>query len=257
MSPAAVAASDNADGRPSVALTRAWGKRLLNTQLGSWSQLRHDTLLYVKQSYTVGTGCEFPDAYVDPYPEVFEAIGRFAAKGHTLVGELEFPSTALPVQERMRSYFVALGEGGSTLQAMAEHQRTGMPHSDEHLAFVNDVVHLEEIGSGAPSAYGWYVRLFYSGRRALEYDPIIADVHTDVGGVERPASVLHVATGQPRAMVVSIDTCVGPRLYAGAAFAYHEKAVQGLTRMTDSEWKAELEAAPAQDVPWMGDLIVP
>src|SRR5690606_30109257 len=61
--------SADAPGLPAVATTEAWGRRLLNTQLGSWAQLRHDTLLYAKQSYTASDVCEFPDAYVDPYPE--------------------------------------------------------------------------------------------------------------------------------------------------------------------------------------------
>jgi hypothetical protein len=51
-------------GLPAVAGTEAWGRRLLNTQLGSWAQLRHDTLLYAKQSYTGIPLCEFPDAYI-------------------------------------------------------------------------------------------------------------------------------------------------------------------------------------------------
>jgi hypothetical protein len=37
-------------------------------------------------------------------------------------------------------------------------------------------------------------------------DPTIADVHTDPGGV-RPAKVLHVATGLPRMMVVTANSC--------------------------------------------------
>ena len=47
---------------------RGLGRRVLNTQLASWAELRHDTILYAKQSYTGGVACEFPDAYVDPYP---------------------------------------------------------------------------------------------------------------------------------------------------------------------------------------------
>ena len=34
--------------------------------------------------------------------------------------------------------------------------------------------------------------------------------------------MLHVATGLPRLMVVTIDTCDGPHAHAGLAFAYHE-----------------------------------
>ena len=33
--------------------TPAWQTKQLNAGLGSWAELRHDTILYVKQSYTV------------------------------------------------------------------------------------------------------------------------------------------------------------------------------------------------------------
>ena len=69
--------------------TEAWGRRLLNTQLASWAELRHDTILYVKQSHTSGNACEFPDAYVDPYPAFFQGIETFAAYGREIVGALD------------------------------------------------------------------------------------------------------------------------------------------------------------------------
>ena len=68
-------------GLPAVARTEAWGRRMLNTQLASWAELRHDTILYVKQSYTSGAACEFPDAYVDPYPAFYARLQAFAAGG--------------------------------------------------------------------------------------------------------------------------------------------------------------------------------
>jgi hypothetical protein len=49
---------------PAIARTEPWGRRLLNTQLASWAELRHDTLLYAKQSYTGIPACEYPDGYV-------------------------------------------------------------------------------------------------------------------------------------------------------------------------------------------------
>ena len=61
--------------------TEAWGRRMLNTQLASWAELRHDTILYAKQTYTGGVACEFPDALVEPYPAFFARLGAYAAKG--------------------------------------------------------------------------------------------------------------------------------------------------------------------------------
>src|SRR5262249_14153098 len=51
-------------GLSSVFTTEAWGRRLLNAQLASWAEERHDTILYAKQSYSSGVVCQFPDAYV-------------------------------------------------------------------------------------------------------------------------------------------------------------------------------------------------
>jgi hypothetical protein len=82
-------------------------------------------------------------------------------------------------------------------------------------------------------------------------DPTIADVHTDPGG-NTPPAVLHVATGLPRLMVMTADTCEGPRAYAGVAFSYHE-VVTGLDRLTDEDW-AEM-ARGAGDVPWMQSIL--
>ena len=259
LSPSTDGAAPGNDGLPAVARTEPWARRILNTQLASWSELRHDTLLYVKQSYTVGTVCEFPDAYVDPYPELFARIGAFAQAGSELVAGLDFSASSNPsAGDWFGGYFQSLGSVAAILEEMARHQRTGTPHSQEHLDFVNEVVEIRGGGSGPPSVYGWYVRLFYDRQRALEDDPIIADVHTDIGGIERPPSVLHVATGRPRLIVVTVDTCTGPRLYVGPAFAYHERIVRGsVYRLSDSEWKEEIDAVTAPDVSWMEPVIAP
>ena len=38
---------------------------------GSRQRLRHDTVLYAKQSYSAGSKCFSPEGYVEPYPEVY------------------------------------------------------------------------------------------------------------------------------------------------------------------------------------------
>jgi len=93
----------------------------------------------------------------------------------------------------------------------------------------------------------------------MELNPTIADVHTDPGGDVPPRgpSVLHVGTGLPRLMAVTVDSCEGPHAYLGPVFAYHEHLADGLTRLTDSDWKELLNTDPPPDVPWMAPIIVP
>lgn len=238
------------EGLPSVTRSEAWQRRLLNTQLASWAELRHDTILYVKQSYGVGVSCEFPDGYVDPYPEAFEQLHHYALKGREVAGLLPEGSTSYLVQ-RIRDYFDDLAEVTATLRNMAEQERTGMPFNAEQMAFLNDAVRSHVEGCGGPETFeGWYARLLFSPS-SDDMDPTIADVHTFPGGAA-PPQVLHVATGFPRLLVVTVDTCAGPRAYAGVASAYHE-VVTGLDRLTDQEWAPM--AMIAADVDWMKPVL--
>lgn len=68
---------------PEVMRTHAWAMKTLNTRLASWTQLRHDSLLDVKQSETAPSLCEYPammprvTAPAAGSPPCSEASGRF------------------------------------------------------------------------------------------------------------------------------------------------------------------------------------
>ena len=256
LGPSAAVADPAKAGLPSVAGTEAWGRRLLNTQLASWAELRHDTILYAKQSYTGGSSCEFPDAYVEPYPEFFAKVGAFASRGATVVAGLDF-GQANWISESAQKYFANLIFVAQTLGQMAENQRAGTPHSAAHLAFINDAVVVNE-GCGDPSHQaGWYKQLFFDTSRGIKLDPVIADVHTqptDEGG-SMVGKVLHVGTGMPRLMVVTVNTCVGPRAYAGLASSYFEKITSNFERLDDEAWSSLIQAKTPADVPWMVDVV--
>ncbi|WP_437997675.1 DUF3160 domain-containing protein [Sorangium sp. So ce185] len=242
---------------PAVARSEAWGRRLLNTQLSSWAQLRHNNVLYVKQSYTSNASCEYPDAYVDPYPEFFEAVIRFAERAQELTATLELDPT---FGGQIEAYFARVARISLTLAEMARAQRSGQPHSAEHLAFINRAVTANVNCDGTVLGHsGWYSELHFDPLQAVEMDPAITDVHTDIGGdlpVPRQPSVLHVGTGVPRLMVVTVDSCQGPRAYAGVVSAYHEVLEQGLVRLTDEEWKTKVQRDNAPPVaPWLAPLL--
>ncbi|XYI02414.1 DUF3160 domain-containing protein [Sorangium sp. So ce1128] len=245
------------EGLPGVAKTEAWGRRLLSTQLASWAELRHDTLLYAKQSYTEGVSCEFPDAYVDPYPVFFARIAELAEQGVEIVGALDL-SSAPQLERAVPAYFSQLHDVARTLGEMAANERAGLPLTQEHLAFINQAVQIEWQGCGeATGVHGWYRQLFFDEKKGLEQDPTIADVHTqptDEGGAP-VGRVLHVGTGLPRLMVVTADPCGGaPRAFVGLASSYFEAVTEGFERMDDRQWAgAVLGTTP--DVPWMSDLV--
>jgi Protein of unknown function (DUF3160) len=150
-------------------------------------------------------------------------------------------------------YFERLGDVASRLAEMAEFQRTGQPHTPEQLDFINAAMELSPSCGDGERASGWYAQLHFSDD-ALTTDPTIADVHTDPGGVApaRGPSVLHVGTGNARLMVVTRETCAGPRAYAGMVFSYYEDQNPGFERLDDEAWQLRLSASvPPANVPWM------
>jgi len=245
-----------AEGIPEVAATEPWARRLLNAQLASWAELRHDTILYAKQSYTGGASCEYPDVYVDPYPAFFAAVLRYAERGGALAETVEAGSTELAT--RIRAYFKALHDSISILLEMAEYQREGTPFTPEHMEFINRAVRLRPGACGMPDIpEGWYADLFFDPQASSEFDPTIADVHTqstdEIGNMV--GRVLHVATGHGRLLVVTIDTCDGPRAYVGLASSYFERITTGLKRLSDEDWLPKVVSGP-EEVRWMKDLVV-
>lgn len=259
LSPAEGLAS--AEGMPEVAKTEAWGRRMLNAQLGSWAELRHDTLLYAKQSYTGIPGCEFPDAYVDPYPEFFAALTKYAEHGARIV-EIASHDPNGALEAPVAAYFDGLRNAASKLGEMAQAELRGEAFTEEQLAFINDAVRVERQNAGCTTIDvpdGWYAKLFFEPSKSLEFDPTIADVHTqpadETGNIV--GRVLHAGTGYPRYMVATIDTCSGPRAYAGVVYAYHEEITEDFERMTDEEWSARFQQGGERpsDVPWLNGVL--
>jgi len=251
----ALSPGSDGEGPLEIARTEPWGRRLLNTQLASWAELRHDTILYVKQSYTAGAVCEFPDALVEPNPAFFARIERFAQQGAAIAGELRFGQADLG--QRVRDYFANLGQVAGLLREMAEHQRDGQPFTQTHLQFINETVRIQNICGGG-WVEGWYAKLFFNPSDAIEFEPTIADVHTqptDAGGAE-VGRILHVGTGFARLMVVTAKTCQGPRAYVGLASSYFEVVTEDWKRLDDPSWEKQLMEATPAEVPWMSDLVV-
>jgi hypothetical protein len=255
---AATTKDPSSAGLPSVVGTEPWGRRLLNAQLFSWAELRHDTILYVKQSYTGGVSCEFPDAYVDPYPELFANLSKLADYATAHVVPVADRATDPNFKANIAAYFQNLSTAANTLRQMAEYERSGTSFTADQMAFINQTVTIQLICGGG-TADGWYPKLVFGD--PLKFDPTIADVHTeptDENGAD-VGRVLHVGTGHARQIVVTTNSCTGPRAYVGLVGTYYEKITEQYDRLTDEKWAGLFTGAPmtpAPEVPWMTDLVV-
>jgi hypothetical protein len=214
-------------------------------------------VLYAKQSVSSAISCEYPDAYVDPYPEFYAAIARYAELGDN-VAEFARHGFASAVATRTRDYFAHLKSVAGTLREMAQRELAGQPFTAAQMQFINEAVVVDRsqigCGGGIPHLLGWYARLFYDSDDSLLFKPTIADVHTqptDASGIT-VGHVSHVGTGAPRTLVVTVDTCNGPSAYVGPAFSYYEYVSDGFLRLTDSEWARMLDHAASPE--WLSPI---
>ncbi len=243
---------------PEAMRTEAWAMRTLNTQLASWAQLRHDTILYVKQSYTDGTACFHPAGAVDPRPQFWKAFAAMARRAEQQLRATPFPDAAL--QERQASFFGAFADQLDVLRSIADKQLACTKLTAAEIKVLEDVVQISH-GSGFTMYNGWYPKLFYAGPDdSGKQDSIIADVHTDVPSDELgdPGGVLHQGVGHVDLMMVALEHGGDRVMYAGPTMSHYELATTGVARINDAEWTKTVDArTPPPRPEWTKGYLVP
>ncbi len=232
--------------QPQAMRTKAWNDKLLNTQSASWSELRHDTLLYVKQSYSGGDGCEYPEAYVEPEPAFYERMAHLGALGQELTQQLEDDGIVI---YGVKAYFEQMQQSMLHLETIAHKELEGEVLTAEEWDFLRGTIEEELIGCGEVGYDGWYGKLFFNQAKVAEFKPTIADIHTaptDEAG--NPVGwVLHGGTGRPMLMVFTLEDCSGVRAYIGPVSSYHPVLTTNFQRLTDSGWGEQvMQGTPAR-----------
>jgi hypothetical protein len=229
-------------GFPPFMQSAAFWQEKLNTQLASWSQLRHDNLLYAKQSYSGGTLCSYPYVYVEPFPEFFECLNTLASTSLEKFGDLELTPTYL--KDNIISYLNDLKNISDTLITVTQKELSSGPLSDKETSFLKKLIYQNEHGSGIPPYGGWYAKLFYDDPEGydglLKEDFIVADIHTvptDCGGGSLGA-VVHVGTGLLNLGVFLAEVPgTGTVTFIGPLLSYSEYNTTNFKRLTDQEWQ--------------------
>jgi hypothetical protein len=244
---------------PEVMRTKAWAMRTLNSQLGSWAQLRHDTILYAKQSYTATDLCYYPAGFVEPLPGFWLRLEKMAARGAEQIEKTPFPDQG--TQTRQAQHFRNFAKQVSILRGIAEKELAQKELTKEETTFLEKTVEIQFRGSGGPRYNGWYFGLFYKDRQdADKWDALVADVHTDTPDpiYNDPGCVLTQGVGNVDLLLVAIDNGKDRMVYAGPVFSHYEFEMPGVTRKSDSEWRKDIkEGRLAPRPPWTQSYLVP
>jgi hypothetical protein len=221
----------------------AWQDKDLHTFLGSWTELRHDTILYAKQSYTLKATSIMPEpertlGYVEPQPEVFArlaALTRQMRVGLESRGLLnaEYQSKL----QQMESLLISL-------KVMAEKELRGEALTEEEYNTIRNIGGiLEGLVTFSPQV---------KEEVASETDErmaIVADVHTDTN----TSQVLEEGVGIAFTIYVTVPIERQTVVAQGGVFSYYEFIHPLSDRLTDEAWQA---MSPKPDRPvWTESFI--
>jgi hypothetical protein len=241
------------EGYPTFMQGAPWQDKQLQTSLGSWSQLRHDTILYGKPSGAeMGGGEEYePRGYVEPVPEAFARLAyltQLSQDGLQRRGLLD-KSLAQPYAN-LKGILLFL-------KAAAEKELTGQPLSREAYQriqyFGGELERLQLSVVKAEAKYpmtSWYEITSETDKNM----PTIADVHTSFG------QTLEVGTGPAYRIYVVVPRPDGKlQITKGGVFSYFEFKWPVSDRLTDERWqqmlKGEKKEKPQQQE-WLQSLVV-
>jgi hypothetical protein len=228
----------------------AWRRKDLQTALGSWTELKHDTILYAKQVMAEmggGGSEEPPHGYVEPNPEAYarlEALAEMTFNGLQGRGLLT---------DLTRGNLQNLMDVLKFMKDISERELSGQPISDEEYwriqYFGGQLEALTLAASDCEDQDPAMCRDLSDQKAAL-----VADVATglDPNG---DLAVLEEGIGQPTEIYVVLPDSPY-RIGVGAVYTYYEFVVPPSERMTDEQWQAQVESGENPPQPDWTDLFI-
>jgi hypothetical protein len=213
------------EGYPNLMRTSAWQKRNLNTALASWTELRHDTILYDKPAaFYAGEIFEGdkspPPGYVEP---ALSFYARLLALTRMMLGGLKELDVFSPATEqRLRSTEDVLNR----LILISGKELRNQRLSEDEYDFIKDFKSsIKKMTSGiAPSHLK---------------TTVVADVFSNL----QEGLVLEEGVGKLNRIVVACPAPDGSiYLAVGPLFSYYEFKQPMNNRLTDEQWQKMLDS---------------
>lgn len=222
--------SERREGYPSFMTNENWQKKSLEGYLASWTELKHDTILYAKQIMAEMGGDDdyiYDDrGYVEPQPELYSrlyALTKSTMEGLEKMGYLG---------KDEKNGLERLGELAIRLRDISVKELQNERLTDDDYELIRDY--------GGSLEHLWYetvkdeVNNGYAD--AAEFPmALIADVATDPNG-----TCLEEAIGGAARIYVIFPIDGELHIGIGGVFNYYQFEQPISNRMTDKEWRIKL-----------------
>ena len=237
------------EGYPSFMRNQAWTRKSLSTYLSSWTELKHDTVLYAKQVYAEAGGGGSQEAddrgYVEPNPRLYARLAALTAM--TRDGLQNRGMLAAGDAENLNR----LQELSLKLKTISEKELKGQSLSDDEYELIRSF--------GVQLEHFWLETLkdqdeTKGSNHLLVDNPamLVADVAT------APGTVLEEGSGYIQSIYAVVPVGGKLRIARGGVFSYYEFPWPSNDRLTDDAWREMLFDRKAPAAPdWTAAFIAP
>lgn len=214
--------TEKGSGFPPFMQNVAWLRKDINTALGSWTELRHDTILYSKQgAYPIGymPGSVLAKGYVEPNPWLFARLASLT----------KFMETGLQNFDIDDAY--SSNKLSTFTELMVNYKNIAVKELTQAEISLSDY---EKICLFGVTVAGLTEEDYYNEYTDPENKdgmPVIADVYTDPMGV-----CLEEGVGYPNRMFVVVPCDTSLQIAVGGVFSYYEFKQSISNRLNDEEW---------------------
>ena len=218
-------------GYPAFMRTLEWRDKQLNSALGAWTELRHDTTpLTVGQSAPPGTSSPVvPVVYVEPVPRVY-------ARLHAMARMLRLGLQAHGLGDQDVSSRLSSLE--TTAQRLHQYGLDELAGKDLTVVQMDS---LRDFGQQLRKLTTFSANAQYPGRRRM--------AHVVTLGVDASGSTRQEAVGDPMDILVLVPRGGQVLLARGAVYSYYELTRAPGTQLSDDSWLkllADTSQAPAR-----------
>lgn len=224
-------------GYPMFMQNDAWAKKDIECFAGSYTELKHDTVLYAKQVMAEMGGGDIPEyddrGYVQPEPLVYERF-KFLTD-ETRGGLKDRGLLSSQDEENLKR----LSELSKSLYDISIKELNDEVLSDEEYDFIREY--------GGTLEHFWYDVMSYdTGDEEINTEKyqasLVVDVATDPNG-----QVLEMGTGRPCTIYVIVNVDGKVKIAKGSVYSFYQFAWPLEDRLTDTSFRVLMGYEPGND----------
>ena len=238
---------------PPFMRTTAYGYKEMNSLLGSWAELKHDTVLYAKMPEAAGGGGPPTSgpapAYVEPNPNVFYRLSYAAdALYQGLLPIMTIWSESGGSKNNVSDLAIAyyrlngLAEFFQEFGDIAARELQGQSLTADDFAAIQVCLEIKDCLDRGP---------YSINPPSMDPIPVVAAVS---GWKE---NVLEAGVGNLNRIYVAVPLEGKLEIAQGGVFTYYEFTQPRTDRLTDQAWIEKLDKNPPLAPAWAGQFVLP